>query len=131
MFIRVFSKNYLYYLQNIKQLLAKNHLIILPEAAISAPSNYMRDELRRIDYMAKNKEVANDNAYLNKVISKQLYYDNLIKNGIPDYVRALNFTYFTDYNLTKLSATYYVEKTQKKATIFNGMNQMIKTINIT
>jgi len=85
----------------------------------------------KYDYMAKNKEVANDNAYLNKVISKQLYYDNLIKNGIPDYVRALNFTYFTDYNLTKLSATYYVEKTQKKATIFNGMNQMIKTINIT
>lgn len=53
-----FWNNYWYYLKNIKQLLGKNHLIILPEAAISAPSNYMRDELRRIDYMAKNKNSA-------------------------------------------------------------------------
>ncbi len=53
-----FWKNYLYYLQTIKNELHKNKLIILPEAAISAPSNYMHDELRRIDLMAKNKDSA-------------------------------------------------------------------------
>ena len=53
-----FWKNYFYYLQSIKELLLKKQLIILPEAAISAPSTYMRDELRRIDYMAKNKNSA-------------------------------------------------------------------------
>ena len=53
-----FWKNYFYYLQSIKRLLTPHRLIILPEAAISAPNTYMRDELRRIDNMAKRQNSA-------------------------------------------------------------------------
>ena len=87
-----FWKNYLYYLQNIKQLLAKNHLIILPEAAISAPSNYMRDELRRIDYMAKNK-------------------DSAVILGIPQAVSSENDDYYNgSIALGRADGNYYKQQ---------------------
>jgi apolipoprotein N-acyltransferase len=55
---QLFWSQYFQYLAKIKQLLAPQRLIILPEAAITAPSSYMHDELKYINQLAKKQQSA-------------------------------------------------------------------------
>ena len=84
----------------------------------------------KIDFIKKCKEKITRDTNICKLIDKQLYYDNVIKKYVPTQVREVNLTHFITYNIKNIPANYKFIYSNKKVTIVNDKDEVIKTIDI-
>jgi len=82
----------------------------------------------KIKYIEKCKDNISNDRDIVKLLDKESFYDNLIKQKIPDKVRQLNFMYFIKYNFGNIPVNYKINMSNNIATIMNHNNHIIKTI---
>jgi deoxycytidylate deaminase len=86
-----------------------------------------------INFDIKSKtNTFNISDYEIKKINENIYWEQLMKNKIPDIMKEENFKYFIDYDFKSLESKYkiIINKTSydKTAQILNQSNKIIKTI---
>jgi len=82
----------------------------------------------KIKYIQKCKENISNDRDIIKLLDKESFYDNLIKQKIPDKVREQNFLYFVKYCFGNIPVNYTINMNNNIATIMNHNNHIIKTI---
>ena len=81
----------------------------------------------KINFIKNCKTNVSDDKDIIKLINRETYYDDLIKQKIPDKVRELNFMYFVKYCFGNIPVNYKINMNNNIATIINH-NKIIKTI---
>ena len=88
----------------------------------------------KFEYITNKSKETNSEAIkdvdLHNIINREEYYDNIIKQKIPDKVREINFTHFISYDFKNIPVDYKLIHKDNFVTILNGQNKVVKVVNI-
>ena len=101
-----------------------DHMVSVHASFVAVKFEYITNK-----YKEPNSEAIKD-VDLHNIINREEYYDNIIKQKIPDKVREINFTHFISYDFKNIPVNYKLIHKDNFVTILNGQNKVVKVVNI-